>query len=167
MAVGLHNYIFLMIFFLFVLFVAFLWTAVFFWVFLFLFFCCELKAFEKYRSYLKWARDHFWKCCADESLALWPVWASYSQAKMEVYYYIYMCLHTYTKTGGGACKEVSINGIKVKFLCLKKWVSSSVANCVWRPLDRNCSCFCWFSLQRRPCVQHLSVVHCCHILTAF
>lgn len=30
-----------------------------------------------------------------------------------------MCLHTYTKTGDGACKEVSINGIKVKFLCLK------------------------------------------------
>lgn len=163
MAVGLHNYIFLMICFSFVLFVAFLWTAVFFWFFFLFVFCCELKAFEKYRSYLKWAWDHFWKCSADESLALWPVWASYSQAKMEVYYYIYICvcLHTYTKTGGGACKEVPINGIKVK------WVLSSVANDVSRPLDRHCRCFCRFSLQRRPCVQHLSVVHCCHILTAF
>lgn len=36
--------------------------------------------------------DHFSKCSPDESLALWPVWASYSQAKMEVY------IHTQTHT---------------------------------------------------------------------
>lgn len=29
--------------------------------------------------------DHFCKRYPDERLALWPIWASYSQAKMEVY----------------------------------------------------------------------------------
>lgn len=41
--------------------------------------------------------DHFCKCSLDESLALWPVWASYSQAKMEIYIqYINIYIHAHT-----------------------------------------------------------------------
>ena len=43
--------------------------------------------------------DHFCKWSPDESLALWPVWASYSQAKTEVYIqYINIYIYTGTHT---------------------------------------------------------------------
>lgn len=164
MAVGLHNYIFLMICFSFVLFVAFLWTAVFFWFFFFVCFLLWVKSIWEISQLPEMSLRSFlemfcrWKSCLVTCLG-----KLFSGQDGGILLYIYMCvcLHTYTKTGGGACKEVPINGIKVK------WVLSSVANDVSRPLDRHCRCFCRFSLQRRPCVQHLSVVHCCHILTAF
>lgn len=132
-------------------------------------FCCELKAFEKYRSYLKWARDHFWKCSADEKSCLVTCLGKlFSGQDGGILLYIYMCvcIHTLRQEVVHVRKFLSM-ALRLSSCVWKNVFLSSVANDVSRPLDRHCSCFCRFSLQRRPCVQHLSVAHYCHILTAF
>lgn len=81
--------------------------------------------------------------------------------------YTYYCLSTYIKTGGGACKDVSVDDIKVKpqiktqfYLLLQlsfqsHWVATAAARASVHALR---SVFG---------VQLLSVVHYCHAHAAF
>lgn len=99
MAVGLHNYIFLMICFSFVLFVAFLWTAVFFWFFFFVCFLLWVKSIWEISQLPEMSLRSFlemfcrWKSCLVTCLGKL---FSGQDGGILLYIYIYVCVCIHT-----------------------------------------------------------------------
>lgn len=128
LAVGLHNYIFWFVFFLslFCVLLHFYDFKVILKVNLLLLGLKHLRILQLPEMSSRFVGlEHFCRCSPDESLALWPVWASYSQAKTEVYTQ-YINIYTHTQTHSHiqkTCIHIVRNGQKwTEGACRGEWL---------------------------------------------